>query len=306
MTSYAQCVAVLGNEQDYHAIHVLNALKDKGHHAFLLDTGLFSEQFKLSWKPHFEKGHIAANDGHVHQFEKIDAVYWRSIDTPRIPDLKGKPEYQVAQFDSHSLLKTLLYEPSIKWVNSFEAYQFHRVKPRQLALAKLIGAKIPQTIVSNNAGDIIEFSRELDKAIFKPVQGGASTEFLAEELLAENRLRFALGYSPVTIQEYIEGTNVRTFVVGEHVFSAEINTDAVDFRTDSNCELVVTTLPKQICELSKEICKRFGMQWTAIDWRRNSRGEYYFLEANPSPMFYCFEQQTGLPITEELVNLLVA
>ncbi len=305
-TCQPKTVAVLGNEGDYHAQHVLIALQEQGHDAFLLDTGSFAAQFKLSWTPQFELGKINSVEGSTHNFQSIDSVYWRCIDTPRIPDLKGKNELTIAQNDSFSLLKTLLYEPAIKWVNSLEAYQFHRVKPRQLALAKVIGAQIPKTIVSNNSGDIIEFSRQLPKAIFKPVQGGAHTEFLNQELLDEDRLNFALSYSPVTIQEYIPGTNVRTYVLGKKTFSAEINSEEVDFRNDANCELVPVQLPENIQQLSTEICRRFGMEWTAIDWRRDPQGNYFFLEANPSPMFYFFEQQTGFPITRELVNLLVA
>jgi glutathione synthase/RimK-type ligase-like ATP-grasp enzyme len=47
------------------------------------------------------------------------------------------------------------------------------------------------------------------------------------------------------------------------------------------------------------------LEWTAIDWRVKPTGEYVFLEANPSPMFIHFERQTGFPITEKLVNLLM-
>jgi hypothetical protein len=48
------------------------------------------------------------------------------------------------------------------------------------------------------------------------------------------------------------------------------------------------------------------LEWTAIDWCLKPTGEYVFLEANPSPMFLHFEQQTGFPITQELVKLLMS
>jgi glutathione synthase/RimK-type ligase-like ATP-grasp enzyme len=53
------------------------------------------------------------------------------------------------------------------------------------------------------------------------------------------------------------------------------------------------------------IAKAFFLEWTAIDWRLKPNGEYVFLEANPSPMFLHFERQTGFPITQELVKLLI-
>jgi hypothetical protein len=47
------------------------------------------------------------------------------------------------------------------------------------------------------------------------------------------------------------------------------------------------------------------LEWTAIDWRLKPTGEYVFLEANPSPMFLNFEHQTGFPIIQKLVKLLM-
>ncbi len=54
------------------------------------------------------------------------------------------------------------------------------------------------------------------------------------------------------------------------------------------------------------IAKAFMLEWTAIDWRLQPKGEYIFLEANPSPMFLYFEQQTGFPITQALIQLLIS
>lgn len=117
-------------------------------------------------------------------------------------------------------------------------------------------------------------------------------------------MSLALRLSPVTLQEYIPGTNIRSYVIGESVYSAEIRTEAVDFRDDSQAELIPVELPETIQQQCLAITKAFKLEWTAIDWRHQPTGEYVFLEANPSPMFLYFEQQTGFPITEALVQLL--
>ena len=57
-----------------------------------------------------------------------------------------------------------------------------------------------------------------------------------------------------------------------------------------------------IQQQSLAITKAFHLEWTAIDWRLKSTGEYVFLEANPSPMFIHFERQTGFPITQKLLK----
>ncbi|XOV80821.1 MAG: RimK family alpha-L-glutamate ligase [Aestuariibacter sp.] len=298
-------VAVLGNQDDFHAKHILQTLSERGIESFLLDSQQFSQCFTLSWDPERKFGVVAPNSGVELPFSAIDAVYWRSIDVPSVSESIGKKQQLIARHDSYSLLNTLLYEPGINWVNSYQAYQFHKVKPRQLSLASTLGAKIPKTIISNRSADIIDFSRQVPKAIFKPVQGGAHTEVLTEDLLQPERLSFALEFSPVTIQEYIEGTNIRTYVIGEQVYSAVIDSEKVDFRSDDEALLLAIATPEKIALMSRRICQQFGMQWTAIDWRRTAEGQYYFLEANPSPMFYFFELQTGYPITEKLVDLLL-
>ena len=109
----------------------------------------------------------------------------------------------------------------------------------------------------------------------------------------------------MTIQEYIPGTNIRTYAIADSVYSAEIRSSSVDFREDLGAELIPIELPESIQKQSLAIAKSFMLEWTAIDWRVKPTGEYVFLEANPSPMFIHFERQTGFPITEKLVSLLM-
>lgn len=61
--------------------------------------------------------------------------------------------------------------------------------------------------------------------------------------------------------------------------------------------------PLELQQKCREIAASLYLEWTAIDWRLAPTGEYVFLEANPSPMFIYFEQQTRFPITQELVKL---
>jgi D-alanine-D-alanine ligase-like ATP-grasp enzyme len=71
-------------------------------------------------------------------------------------------------------------------------------------------------------------------------------------------------------------------------------------------EIIPIKTPAEILQQSQAIANAFNLEWTAIDWRRKTTGEYVFLEANPSPMFLYFEQQTGFPITQKLIELLTS
>lgn len=299
-----QHVMILGDSGDFHACHIRDALEATGKKALLLDISRFPEHIQLSWDPQSGAGHIDGLTERSLSFDDIGAVYWRTLKLPDFNALADREEWTIAHNDGFSLIRTLLLEPGIRWVNGYDAYRFHQVKPRQLSLASKLGALIPPTVITNNPRQVIDFIETWCPAIYKPVQGGAHTEMVTPEMLEPERLQKVLSLCPVTLQKYIEGTNIRTYVLGDNVYSAEIASEAVDFRTDMRAEVSPIQTPDAIAQLSKKLTSAFGMVWTAIDWRRDGRGTYHFLEANPSPMFYHFEQCTNYPITDDLVRLL--
>lgn len=298
-------ILILGNSLDAHAAHLKNALTEAGATVDYFDTQLFPTQLRMSWRPDTKVGSLALFEEYQLNFQDIHSIFWRNFSGVHVPQLKDSNQQYVAFHDSMSTLRSLIQACPCHWVNSWQAYQFHKEKPLQLSKAKEIGVTIPATLISNHSKEITEFVQTHEKVIFKPVYGGAHTQFLTKEHLEPKRLNLALSLSPVTLQEYIPGTNIRSYVIGESVYSAEIRSHSVDFREDLDAELIPRELPESIQQQCLAIAKAFMLEWTAIDWRCKPNGEYIFLEANPSPMFIHFENQTGFPITEKLVNLLM-
>lgn len=295
-----ETVIILGARNDCHALHILQACLQQGQHAVLFDTSLYPHQSAISWDPNNQEGSIQI-DNQLFHFEHIKSVFWSTIAQPLLGQGSHTPINQIAMSDSNSALRTFFEEPRINWVNSWQAFDFHRIKPRQLSKAKQCGVNIPATYIGNDASALLAFANSLEKVICKPVYGGAHTVMVTKELLIPERLEKVLKYAPVTLQEYIEGTNIRTYVIGENVYSAEIKSTDLDFRTESDVEHHAIETPPNIAQQSLAICRAFGMKWTAIDWRKDHNGEYYFLEANPSPMFVHFERVTAFPITQQLI-----
>jgi glutathione synthase/RimK-type ligase-like ATP-grasp enzyme len=297
-------ILILGNSEDAHAAHMYEALTQAGATLDYLDTRLFPTQLRMSWQPDSQVGSLTLPGGRKLPLQDIKSVFWRSISSVYIPDLKDAEQQRIAYNDAMSALRTLIQACPAKWVNSWDAYQFHKEKPLQLSAVSQIGVKIPTTLISNEPDEVIEFSRSLERAIFKPVYGGAHTQLVTEEHLEPKRLSKVLSLSPVTIQEYIPGTNIRTYVIGESVYSAEIRSSSLDFREDLEAELIPVKLPETVRQQCIAIARALMLEWTAIDWRLSPQGDYAFLEANPSPMFLHFEHQTHFPITQQLVKLL--
>lgn len=297
---------ILGSSTDAHAVHIKTALEQWNVRVEYWDSQKFPTQLQLSWLPHDQTGKIVLENGRVYGFEEIHSVFWRCLSGIRVPLLKDSKQYEIAFNDASSTLRSLIQACPAHWVNSWQAYQAHKEKPLQLSQAKAIGIPIPATLISNNPQQILEFSHCYSSIIFKPVYGGAYAQRVTPEHLEINRLRSILRISPVTIQEYIPGTNIRSYLVGDSVYTAEIRSDALDFRTDKSAELIPIETPLLVQQWCWAIAKAFFLEWTAIDWRRTPTGDYFFLEANPSPMFLHFEHQTGFPITQKLIDLLIS
>jgi glutathione synthase/RimK-type ligase-like ATP-grasp enzyme len=243
--------------------------------------------------------------GHQLSFDRIDSVFWRQLRGVGVPNLNDAMGKRIAVEDSMSALRSLLQACPARWINSWQAYEFHKEKPLQLRAVKQIGVSIPATLISNDPKQIIEFCQAREKVIFKPVYGGAHTQLVTESHLQPERLNLVSNLAPVTLQEYIPGTNIRSYVIANSVYSAEIRSHSLDFREDAKAELMPIELPESVRQQCLAITQTLKLEWTAIDWRLQPTGEWVFLEANPSPMFIHFERQTGFPITRDLVKLLL-
>jgi glutathione synthase/RimK-type ligase-like ATP-grasp enzyme len=298
-------ILILGNAKDDHAAYMHKVLTKSNVNVEYLDTSLFPRKLKMSWHPHNSQGCLHFPSGKQLNLQDIHSVYWRNFNGISIPSVGDSQQQDIAFRDSMSVVRSLLQACPAHWVNPWQAYQFHQEKPLQLNLAKQLGVTIPATLISNDPQQITEFTHAYNKIIFKPVYGGSHTQFVTKFHLEWKRLKLVLSVSPVTLQEYIPGTNIRSYVIGESVYSAEIRTDAIDFREDLQAKIIPLELPETIQQQCRAIASAFNLEWTAIDWRRKSTGEYVFLEANPSPMFLYFEQQTGFPITQKLIELLI-
>ncbi|MBD2356127.1 hypothetical protein H6G41_16095 [Tolypothrix sp. FACHB-123] len=297
-------ILILGNAEDSHAAHIKQALTQAGVTADYLDTALFPSQIKMFWQPDTQIGGLILGERRLN-FTDIKSVFWRQFSGVYIPELQDDEQRRIALNDSMSTLRSLLQACPCRWVNSWEAYEFHKEKPLQLKAVKQLGVNIPATLIANDPQAITEFAQSHEKVIFKPVYGGAHTQLVTEFHLDPKRLNLAVKISPVTLQEYIVGTNIRSYVIADSVYSAEIRSAALDFREDMEAELIPKEVPEFVKQQCLAITQALKLQWTAIDWRLKPTGEYIFLEANPSPMFLHFEKQTGFPITEQLLKLLM-
>mgnify|MGYP006423478843 CR=1 FL=1 len=299
-------ILILGSNTDAHVAHIQSRLQEFSVDVECWETHFFPQKTRLSMDVDRNDGTIEFDSGKRWKWSEIHSVYWRTFSGVDVPPLSDREQYRIAVGDANSTLRSFMQACPARWVNPWAAYRFHQEKPLQLKKARQIGIPIPRTSITNSPDEVIAFCSEGgERIIFKPVYGGTHTQFVTLNHLERERLSYALSYSPVTLQEYIPGTNIRSYVIGEEVYSAEISSSEVDFRSDRQTELRPKNVPESVKEQCRKIAQEFGMEWTAIDWRLKPTGEYIFLEANFSPMFVHFERETGFPIGEKLAELLM-
>lgn len=298
-------ILILGSALDREAAYLKIKLEQAGAIVEYWDSQLFPKHLQMTWQPELHRGCLKLPTGKTIHLDDIHSVFWRTllpVDVPSLPDLH---QYQVAITDSTSVLRSLIRGCPARWVNSWEACQFHQEKPLQLSTVKELGVTIPKTLISNNPDCIQNFAKTVSQVVFKPVYRGAHTQLLTVDHLQQERLHQVLRLSPVTLQEYIPGTNIRCYVIGQQVYAAEIRSSCLDFREDNHIRLIPAILPDNIQTTCLEVAQALFLEWTAIDWRLSPQGEFIFLKADPSPEFIDFEQRTGFPLMENLVQLLM-
>jgi glutathione synthase/RimK-type ligase-like ATP-grasp enzyme len=183
-------------------------------------------------------------------------------------------------------------------------------KPSQLALMASVGARVPETLISDDPRAVLEFARGR-RVVYKPTTGGALAVELDEAMKADLELIVA---APVIFQEWVSGDDVRvTLVDGRIVSSVAVVTPegTLDYRSDPDYARGKTAyrevaLPEEIARAVKDAARVLGLSLAGIDVRidRDRPQRYAVLEANPSPTYLDIELKMGHMISDALIDAL--
>jgi glutathione synthase/RimK-type ligase-like ATP-grasp enzyme len=120
----------------------------------------------------------------------------------------------------------------------------------------------------------------------------------------------SIANSPVILQDYVEGIDVRAIWIGGRLLSVAIDartgSSPEDCRYDQTAVCSPHELPDALQEQLSLLMSLLGLQYGAIDLRLGVDGGYRFFEVNPSGQFAYLEARTGVPITAAMAALLWA
>ena len=300
-----------------HTEKVMQCLEQKGREVLMMDMSDFpaNKGMSLSWassnkKPIFFIDNLKLSV----DLNKINALWWRRLLPFTIDhELKSQSNRAFAESETSQAIYGMLDSLNCNWINPRAADEAAHHKPLQWSTAKKIGLKLPQTLVTNKPDDARNFinAHGIGRVVFKAFL--ASTDAWRETrlVLQEDVERLELvRFAPVIFQEYIEGVDLRITIIGDQVFSAEIDAQKTSYPVDmrmviGETEIQVVKLPKKIEQGLRQLQLSLGLKYGAIDMRRTPNGEYYFLEVNPAGQWLFVERGTGLPISQAMADYLI-
>jgi glutathione synthase/RimK-type ligase-like ATP-grasp enzyme len=318
-------ILILSADTDPHAHRVHHELVARGAEVTWLDPGEFPAQAEVAVR--IGAGGVQrtlVRRGHPDlDLERVGAVWIRrpSGPTPMPEVLAGKTTaYVVEECDSLmvSLFDSLdcLVVPGPRPV-----YRRAESKIAQLLHARAVGMDVPETLIATSPAHFIEFVQEQGPDLISKTSSGVASRLFGQDELFRFTERVGmrdiayahtLRHGPATFQRYVDKhVELRVTVVGERVFAAEIHSQVTrqtrqDWRhyDHLNTPLRPHALPEAVAEQCRAITRRMGLCYGAIDLILTKDGRYVFIENNPNGQYLWIEDETGLPISDAIGDLL--
>jgi len=250
--------------------------------------------------------------------DTVDSVWFRRTKLPNINiDDPYERNYILAEYDS---LVSNLFQiiKAKKWLSHPDSIYRAENKLLQLRLAKDIGFKIPETLSTNEKALLKSFSQKFNgNIILKPLGCGRIRTKTGINLIYTNKLESMhlnnldhYDLTPIIFQEFIvKEYELRITVVDGYVFSAKVESQLdeetrIDWRR-KKLKFKSYKLPEDVEYMCVMLTKKLDLAFGAIDIIKNSKGEYIFLEINPNGQWAWIEIDTGLKISDAIINYLI-
>ena len=229
--------------------------------------------------------------GHVMIYmEDVAAVWTRRVDWPASPNLEA-------------MLWAMLRCPHFRFINPIDGVLAHRAKPWQLYMAPSDSELkvIPSISVTSNYRIAPRpWLKGENDILAKPAMGGASPVRL------ENPDFPSTQFDACTYQHIIKGTPERWVKIGKKWFRFIIRTEHLDYRNDPAPQITFQVPRQEFVDRLKlnELCEMNHLEFAGLDLIQDEKGDFYFIEINPSPMLTGFQSITGAPLVAELASFL--
>lgn len=183
----------------------------------------------------------------------------------------------------------------------------HHVQDRKPALLDRFvrdGLPVPETVFTNDPGEVEAFADRHERIVYKPVTRGGAPHELAASDLTQERLE-KLATAPVQFQAFVPGDDRRVYVVdGEVVGAFTYDTDRFSFKRDQRAGDDVTvervSVSAEVAATARRATDLAGLQFGAVDVRRRPDGDHALFEVNEAPRFAGADEYCDLGVADAL------
>lgn len=215
----------------------------------------------------------------------------------------------------------LLSAHNALWVNQPGREADADYKPHQLVTARRCRLRAPQTLITNEPDAVRAFAARNGRIVSKVLGSNVVYEQgrrkVAHTHLLDDDLADLSGINLTShlLQQYIDKRfDARCIVIGSRVFTVAIYAHSpeakVDFRSDySSLAYEVVDPPQHVLDGIRAYMDTFGLAYACFDFAVGPGPEgsetFWFLEANCRGQHGWLEQQTSLPISAAIAELLI-
>ena len=312
-------ILILAPPDDAHARRVAQEIHRLGDEAVILDTRAAGCALRASLRLGNDDVRIgvrATPTAPRRDLEAAAAIWTRRPGRPSVPaTVLDADQRRFVSREWHNVIDgmTAAIGLSTHVMSPIEAQRAAAVKPYQLAVARNVGLRIPDTLVTNDPEEARAFVDAHSGAIVHKAMAGMENAFLETRRWHSDDLRVLhhLPLAPTIFQEFIDGpSDIRMTIVGEQQFAARIASGesrvGVDSRLDLDVPVQGCRLPSQVGSALRDLMKELGLSFATIDLKVDHDGDYRFLELNPQGQFLYIEILTGQPIAAAVARALVS
>lgn len=246
----------------------------------------------------------------------INGAYYRRPGSFGAEGAEPVAAYVTAEWSA--ILRSLWNALEGRWLNSPFSILRAEDKPRQLAVARRVGLRIPGTLVTNAFDAARSFLAD-GPMVAKPLRHALIDDGEVGSVIFTSRVAAfeagdaeAVRRAPMILQrEVAKLADVRVLVIDDRVFATRILSQAhdeteVDWRKGIRLDLEHQSfdLPPEISSACIAVTRDLDLRFAAIDLIEDGEGSFWFLEANPNGQWAWIEQRTGAAVTAAIVDAL--
>lgn len=317
-------VLILTDEFDTHADVVIEAIEARGGTCFRLNLNTEALQ-KTSISFVDDQWIVTTSNGRF--LSTGTAVIWaRRLTVSRTLEQQFEIDDEATRLWRNEWNRVLYgFYSTIRerfWLNPIQAALLADNKVHQQKIAQQNGFFIPETLISNNKDDLIQFAclhgdvalKFMSQDMYRGDDGGFRGLYV-NKISEGDLINFGSRQeNPVTLQRYVDKAfEVRYTVVGDKHFVCAIHSQQsqrakFDWRRYDlpNTPHAAIEAPENVRAMVSALMAHLGLAYGAIDFIVDSAGQWWFLEINTAGQWLWIEDLTGLRISSAIADLLIA